>query len=156
MTEELDIQETTNARELVAFKIVDQEYCVDIMSVREIRGWSPATPIPHSPDFVRGVINLRGTVLPIIDMAQRFGAGPSEISARHVIIVMQSGDRVIGALVDAVSDILTVMDDKIQPTPDVASEAAKEFVRGVIPIESRMIRLIALDRILPEMKCEAA
>ena len=155
MTDEIDLQ-GRDGRELVAFRVADQEYCVDIMSVREIRGWTPATALPHSPDFVRGVINLRGSVLPIVDLASRLGLKPSEPSARHVIIVAQIGPQQVGLLVDAVSDILTIVDEKLQPTPDVASETAKAFVRGVMAIEDRMIRFIDLGRVLPQPRSEAA
>ncbi|RZO67909.1 MAG: chemotaxis protein CheW [Parvularculaceae bacterium] len=147
---------TGDSRELVAFRVGDQEYCVDIMSVREIRGWTPATPLPHSPEFVRGVINLRGSVLPIVDLAGRLGLPSPEPSARHVIIVAQVNDQQVGLLVDAVSDILTIVDEKMQPTPDVASEQAKAFVRGVMAIEDRMIRFIDLERVLPPLRSEAA
>ena len=143
-------------KELISFRIGAQEFCVDIMSVREIRGWTVATPLPRTPEFVRGVINLRGAVLPIIDLAARLGLGVTEAEARHVIIVAQIGEQVVGLLVDAVSDILTVTDDVIQPTPDVASETAKSFIRGLIAIDGRMISLIGLERVLPEGELEAA
>ncbi len=94
---------------------------------------------------MRGVINLRGAVLPIVDLAARLGFPAAEPTARHVIIVAQIGSQIVGLLVDAVSDILTVTDDIVQPTPDVASEMAKTFVRGVLAVEGRMISLIALD-----------
>jgi purine-binding chemotaxis protein CheW len=145
-----------NGRELIAFRIGVQEFCVDIMSIREIRGWTPATALPQSPGFVRGVINLRGAVLPIVDLAARLGFPPAEPTARHVIIVAQIGSQIVGLLVDAVSDILTVIDGSIQPTPDVASEMAKTFVRGVLAVEGRMISLIALDNLLPVQEREAA
>jgi purine-binding chemotaxis protein CheW len=148
--------ESVSGRELIAFRIGAQEFCVDIMSVREIRGWTPATALPQSPGFVRGVINLRGAVLPIVDLAARLGFPPAEPTARHVIIVAQIGSQVVGLLVDAVSDILTVMDGSVQPTPDVASEMAKTFVRGVLAVEGRMISLIALDNLLPAQEREAA
>ncbi len=148
--------ESISGRELIAFRIGVQEFCVDIMSVREIRGWTPATALPQSPGFVRGVINLRGAVLPIVDLAARLGFPPAEPTARHVIIVAQIGSQVVGLLVDAVSDILTVTDDVVQPTPDVASEMAKTFVRGVLAVEGRMISLIALDNLLPAQEREAA
>jgi purine-binding chemotaxis protein CheW len=147
---------TGEAVELVAFRIGEQEYCVDIMKVREIRGWTPATILPHSPGFVMGVINLRGTVLPIIDLAARLGMGRAEPTARHVNIVVQVNDQVVGLLVDAVSDILTVPVDDIGPTPDVASEAAKQFVKGVFAIDTRMISLIELTEVLPASLHEAA
>jgi purine-binding chemotaxis protein CheW len=142
--------------ELMAFRIGSQEFCVDIVSVREIRGWTPATALPHSQDFVRGVINLRGVVLPIVDLAARLGLARVEPTSRHVIIVAQVGKQIVGLLVDAVSEILTVTDDMIQPTPDVASEMAKTFVRGVLAINERMISLIALDEILPKTLRDAA
>jgi purine-binding chemotaxis protein CheW len=101
------------------------------------------------PSFVRGVVNLRGTVLPIVDLAARLGFPAAEPTARHVIIVAQIGAQIVGLLVDAVSDILTVTGDLIQPTPDVASDMAKSFVRGVLAVDQRMISLIALDPVLP-------
>src|SRR4051794_1684925 len=143
-------------RELISFRIGAQEFCVDIMAVREIRGWTPATALPQSPSFVRGVINLRGAVLPIVDLAARLGFEGSETSDRHVIIVAQIGEQVVGLLVDAVSDILSVTDDLIQPTPDVGADTAKAFVRGLLAIDGRMISLIGLDRVLPELDLEAA
>lgn len=150
-------QTLTNAeRELISFRIGAQEFCVDIMAVREIRGWTIATALPKSPSFVRGVINLRGAVLPIVDLAARLGFQATDESDRNVIIVAQIGEQVVGLLVDAVSDILSVTDDVIQPTPDVASETAKTFVRGLLAIEGRMITLIDLEHVLPELELEAA
>jgi purine-binding chemotaxis protein CheW len=142
--------------ELISFRIGDQEYCVDIMSVREIRGWTPATPLPQSPGYVRGVINLRGAVLPVVDLGARLGMPVTEPTARHVIIVTRIADQLVGLLVDAVCDILTVTKDVIQPTPDVACEMAKNFVRGLLAVEGRMISLISLDRVLPASELQAA
>jgi purine-binding chemotaxis protein CheW len=142
--------------ELMAFRIGAQEFCVDIVSVREIRGWTPATALPHSPAFVRGVINLRGAVLPIVDLAARLGLPAIEANSRNVVIVTQIGRQIVGLLVDAVSEILTVAEEAIQPTPDVASEMAKTFVRGVLAMQSRMISLIALDDLLPKSQRDAA
>jgi purine-binding chemotaxis protein CheW len=139
-------------RELISFRIGAQEFCVDIMAVREIRGWTAATALPQSPSFVKGVINLRGAVLPIVDLAARLGFETGETSDRNVIIVAQIGEQVVGLLVDAVSDILTVTDDVIQPT----SDTAKTFVRGLLAIDGRMISLIGLERVLPDFELEAA
>jgi purine-binding chemotaxis protein CheW len=148
--------ETAAGRELISFRIGAQEFCVDIMSVREIRGWAPATPLPRAPGYVRGVINLRGAVLPIVDLSARLGLGASDPSARHVIIVTQIGARLVGLLVDAVSDILTVTDALVQPTPDVASDMARTFVQGLLALDGRMISWIDLDRVLPAAAEEAA
>jgi purine-binding chemotaxis protein CheW len=153
-----ETKETTKgeALELVAFRIGEQEYCVDIMAVREIRGWTPATTLPHAPGFVQGVINLRGTVLPIVDLAARLGLGRAEPTARHVTIVVQVEDQVVGLLVDAVSDILTVSTEEVRPTPDVASETTRQFVKGVFALDNRMISLIELSEVLPNFQREAA
>jgi len=142
--------------EFVAFRSRGLEFCINIMSVREIRGWTPATAIPRAPGYVRGVINLRGVVLPIVDLGVRLGLPGTEPTARHVIIVAQVGDRAAGLLVDSVSDILSVEDSSIQPTPDVASNLARMFVRGVIAMDGRMISVITLDNVLPAMELEAA
>ncbi|HAD83287.1 MAG: chemotaxis protein CheW [Brevundimonas sp.] len=144
-------------RELIAFRIGEQEFCVDIMSVREIRGWTPATPLPRSPAYMKGVINLRGVVLPIIDLGARFGLATTEPTERHVIMVAHVGSRLVGLLVDAVSDIVQLSDAAIQPTPDVASDQVKSFVKGIFAVEGgRMISLIDLDHVLPESEAEAA
>jgi purine-binding chemotaxis protein CheW len=145
-----------NAHELVAFRAAGQDFCVNIMSVREIRGWTPTTILPHAPDYVRGVINLRGSVVPIVDLANRLGLGPIEPSARHVIIIAMLGDQTVGLLVEAVSDILTVPADSIQPTPEIASTEEKGFIEGVIAMDDRMIRMIELDNVLPAIVREAA
>lgn len=143
-------------RELIAFRIGEQDFCVDIRAVREIRGWTPATPLSQSPNYVRGVINLRGAVLPIVDLSCRLGLGSATPSARHVIIVARVGMRTVGVLVEAVSDILSVSEEMIQATPDIACDMVRSFVRGVIPIDGRMISLIALDGLLPEVSHEEA
>lgn len=136
-------------RELIAFRVGAQEFCVDIMTVREIRGWTPATPMPHAPTFVRGVINLRGAVLPVMDLSARLGLGAVEPSPRHVIIVARVGEQTIGLLVDAVSDILTATDETIQPPPDVGCETARAFVKGILAVEGRMISLVSIHDLLP-------
>lgn len=146
----------TTERELVVFRMGTQEFCVDIMSVREIRGWTPATPLPHSPKYIRGVINLRGAVLPIMDLASRFGLDMAEPTPRSVIIVVQVNRQLIGLLVDAVSDILTVSDAQMQPTPDIASEVAKSFVRGVHAFDGRMIGIVTLDSVVASEEKAAA
>lgn len=149
-------KDLTANSELIAFRLGGQEFCVDIMSVRDIRGWTQTTPLPHSPDYVKGVINLRGSVLPVIDLAARLGFTATEPTARHVIIVTQVNNQSVGLLVEAVSDILTINANTIQPTPDVASELARLFMRGVLAIEGRMISLISLDCVLPQSQESAS
>lgn len=144
------------SRELIAFRIGEQEFCVNIMSVREIRGWTAATPLPHAPPYVMGVINLRGAVLPIVDLAARLGMDEAEPNARHVIIVTQVKSRIVGLLVEAVSDILTITDDSVQPVPEVSSDLEKQYARGILAIDKRMICMLDLNALFPDQESEAA
>jgi purine-binding chemotaxis protein CheW len=143
-------------RELISFRVSEQEYGVNITDVREIRGWTPATPLPRTPNYVRGVINLRGSVLPILDMGARMGFGLSEPSQRHVIIVVWIRGQHVGLLVDAVCDILQVDSDALHATPDLVGDEAHEFVEGIISIDERMIGLIQLDALMPPEEQQAA
>jgi purine-binding chemotaxis protein CheW len=147
-------------RELLSFRVSAQEFCVDIMAVREIRGWTPATPLPHAPGYVRGVVNLRGAVLPIIDLAERIGLGRAEPTPQHVIIVVQVGThlgtQLVGLLVSAVCDILTVTEEMIQSTPEVAAPQTKAFVQGLLTVESRMLGMLRIDHLISEPVAEAA
>ena len=143
--------DVNHAIEFIAFRLGAQEFCVDIMSVREIRGWTPATSLPHAPPYVRGVINLRGAVLPIVDLAERLGFACAEAQTRQVIIVVQIARQLVGLLVDAVSDILTLPAESIQPTPSVAADTVGAFIQGILALDGRLIGLIKLDSVLPEM-----
>ena len=142
--------------ELIAFNIGAQEFCIATASVREIRGWTPVTKVPHAPAFVLGVVNLRGVVLPIIDLAVRLGFPATQPTARHAIIVAELNNQVAGLLVDGVSDIFTANDDQIQPTPDVGVETARLFLNGVIAIEGRLINIIDIASLLPSRQTAAA
>ncbi|MCI3131717.1 chemotaxis protein CheW [Phenylobacterium aquaticum] len=153
---EIVSQSTAARHELIAFRVGDQEFCVDIMQVREIRGWTQATPLPRAPNYIKGVINLRGAVLPVVDLGARLGLAVTEVTARHVIMVVNQGSRTLGLLVEAVSDIINMTEDMIQPTPDVACDTVKTFVKGLFSIDGRMISLISLERVLPEVEAEAA
>ena len=140
-------QSGSNHTEYLSFRIDDSEYSVEIMSVREIRGWTRTTSLPHAPHFVRGVINLRGTVLPVVDLALRLGLEASEPEDRNVIIVVDVGSRVMGLRVDAVSDILSFSDDQLQPPPEMTSKS--HFVRALTILDDRMVRLLDLETVLP-------
>ncbi len=143
--------DTTNAEhtEYLSFRIGESEYSVDIMSVREIRGWTKTTSLPHAPRFVRGVINLRGTVLPVVDLAMRLGLDETEPEDRNVIIVVDANERVMGLRVDAVSDILSVTDDQLQTPPDIATATTAPFVKALTIFDDRMVRLLDLEVVLP-------
>ena len=142
--------------ELLTFKLGQQEYAVDIMSVREIRGWTKTTPMPHAPDFMRGVINLRGTVLPVMDLASRLGLPPIETTARNVIIVVKCEKGLSGLLVDAVSDIIEVPDDDMQAPPDLGSETDGSTISALSLVEDRMIRILDLENVMIKAESFAA
>ncbi len=142
--------------ELIAFTLGDQEFCIEVVSVREIRSWTPATVLPHSPGHVRGVINLRGVVLPVMDLAIRLGLAPTEPSQGSVIIVTQIKNQIVGLLVDLVSDIFTVSVDDIHPAPDVSKAMDRDQFRGMIPKDDRMICFLQLDALFGTIESEAA
>jgi purine-binding chemotaxis protein CheW len=136
-------------RELLSFRLGGQDFCIDVMAVREIRGWTPACPLPNAPAYLAGVVNLRGVVLPIVDLAIKLGLPPAEPTKQHVIIVVQVGANVMGLLVDGVNDILMVTPDMIQPTPPVASDMGESYVIGLITIDAKMVSLLQLEQVLP-------
>jgi purine-binding chemotaxis protein CheW len=146
----------SSAIELLSFHVGESEYSVEIMSVREIRGWARATSLPHSPAFVRGVINLRGAVLPVIDLALRLGLTSEEPTDRNVIIVVDTGERSVGLRVDSVSDILSIPTDHLQPPPDMTADKDHHFVQALTILEGRMIRVLDLEQVLPEASEAAA
>lgn len=154
---DLPTDEDPTIREYVAFRLAGQDFCIDIAAVREIRGWSTTTPMPRTPDYISGLINLRGTVIPIVDLSLRFGFNRTEATERHVIIVVQIEGQAFGLLVDGVSDILTVSSEALQPTPEVGSDTSRSFVANVIAGEDgMMIRLIDLRQVAPTLNGAAA
>jgi purine-binding chemotaxis protein CheW len=135
--------------ELIIVEIAGQRFAIDIMSVREIRGWSASTRLPQSPSHVLGMINLRGQVLPVVDFSSRLGMGQSEPNTASVVIVTEIGDRLVGLMVDAVCDILTLGEGMLQPAPDVGAPRVREFVRGVITTNDGIVTLLSLDSVIP-------
>jgi purine-binding chemotaxis protein CheW len=140
--------ESVQTRQLVCFTIGDEIYGIEIRTVREIRAWSATTSLPNAPDFVRGVTNLRGTVVPILDLRARFGRGQTEPTKAHVVIVIAIESRVVGILVDTVSDILTVAETEIRPVPEIGGAEAQEYLDGLVTQGDQMIALVAADRIV--------
>ena len=143
------LEDTTKSEvEFVTFSAGEQSFSIEITQVREIRRWSPVTALPHAPQEVLGVMNLRGSVIPIYDLAARFGLGQTPENPRNVIVVAMHGGQTVGLLVEAVSEILSVSRDQIQETPDIRSEMARQSITGVIPIENGMTRVIDLGAVL--------
>lgn len=137
--------------ELLTFRCGGRAFAVDIMAVREIRSWSAPTPLPHAPPFMLGMVNLRGSVLPVMDLAQRLGEARTEDNPRNVIIVIQKGGRVHGLLVQAVSDIVHPMPDQLQDVPKVTSEEEAGMAEKLFVVDDKMVQVLSMDRILPAL-----
>lgn len=136
-------------KNLVTFQVDGGTYGVDITDVREIRAWSGATPLPHTADFIRGVMNLRGAVIPIVDLRARFGHGPTQVSENHVTVVVDIASRWVGLLVDAVSDIVDISQAEIQPSGDFCAQHAHgDVLSGVATMREAMIALIDTAHVL--------
>jgi len=132
--------------EIIAFRLHDQEFCVKTTTIREIRGWAPSTPIPHSPRDVIGVMNLRGTVIPIIDLAYKLGMDSTVANERSAIVVAEVHNMIIGLLVDRVSDILTIKGTDVQPAPEVTTSFDRSYTEGIITHQNGMICFLNLAR----------
>lgn len=134
-------------QEFVTFAIGDDRYGVDIMSVREIKGWSGVSPLAGQPDFVRGVLNLRGVMVPIVDLRCRFGQGMTDATATHIVIIVSIADQLVGLLADQVLDIVPYEASKIQPVPQVTRDSDVNLFGGLLTDEHGMITLIDLSQI---------
>lgn len=135
--------------ELIVVRVGGQQFAIDVMSVREIRGWTTSTPLPHAPPHVLGMINLRGVILPVVDLAARLGLGASTPDASSVVVVAMIRDTQVGLMVDAVCDILNVTENMLQPAPDVGDGAVRDFVRGIMTTEGEIVSLLSLEHVLP-------
>jgi purine-binding chemotaxis protein CheW len=155
--EEINAQAAADAlHQFISFAIGDDQYGVDIMAVREIKGWSQINPLPGQPDYMRGVLNLRGAMVPIVDLRCRFGQGMTEATPLHVVIVTQIGDRPIGLLADQVLDIVDVEPARIQAVPRIAEATQADFLSGLVNIDSGMVALIDLPRLLTVAMADGA
>lgn len=146
---EIQAADTGDRLELISFEIGGQEYCIDVRSVREIRGWTPTTPMPRTPDYILGVINLRGAVMPVLDLRCRLGLGRTEPSSRHVIVVIQHGSRLAGILVDAVQETFQLAASLLQAPPAMGSDPNEQFIDAIIPLEGRMLSRLVVGSLLP-------
>ena len=147
------------SRQFLTFTIGAEEYGVDIMTVREIKGWTETTRLPNTPEFMRGVMNLRGLIIPIFDLRTRFHLGQTDATPKHVVIILALGERNIGILVDAVSDILDASADAIKPAPtqdNEKSEKEMQCVSGLISHQDRMVVLLDVEKLFDVRQLETA
>jgi purine-binding chemotaxis protein CheW len=134
--------------QFISFAIGEDQYGVDIMAVREIKGWSEVSNLPKQPEYVRGVLNLRGVIVPIIDLRRRFGQGQTEATPSHIVIIVQIGSRLVGLLADRVLDIVSLDAGKIQPVPRISNSSRIDFLSGLVTVEGALIALIDLQNLL--------
>jgi purine-binding chemotaxis protein CheW len=142
--------------DFISFAIGDDQYGVNIMAVREIKEWSNATPLPEQPDYMRGVLNLRGVIVPILDLRCRFGQGLTAATPMHIVLIVQIAGRQIGLLADRVLDIVSFEKSQIQPVPKVVESERVDFLSGLAVTGGEMLALIDLDHVLPALPADQA
>jgi purine-binding chemotaxis protein CheW len=138
--------QTTN--EVLTFRLGAEEYGIDILKVQEIRGWERPTSIANTPAFIKGVIDLRGAIVPIVDLRQKFGLGQATYDASTVVIILNVAKRVIGIVVDAVSDVLSLAAAQMRPAPQLGASLDTGFITGLGAVGERMLILADIDRLL--------
>jgi len=135
-------------REFLTFTLGREEYAVDILKVQEIRGYDPVTPIANTPPFIKGVINLRGAIVPIVDLRLKFQLGNAEYHERTVVIVLNLSGRIVGAVVDGVSDVVTLSPEQIKPAPEFSHTLDTQYLMGLGTIDNRMLILIDIEKLM--------
>jgi purine-binding chemotaxis protein CheW len=136
------------AQQFLTFTVGHEEYGVNIMTVREIKGWTETTRLPNTPEYMRGVVNLRGLIIPIFDLRARFTGKLTDANSKHVIIVLTAGTRTVSILADTVSDILTVNSNEIKPAPEVETTVDQRYVTGLIAVGERMVVVLDIEKLL--------
>lgn len=134
--------------EVVTFKLGEEEYGIDIQKVQELRGYDAVTRIANAPDYIKGVVNLRGIIVPIIDMRIKFKLGDPTYDQFTVVIVLNIGGRVVGMVVDSVSDVITLSAEQIKPAPEMGSVLDADYLIGLGTLEERMLILVDIDRLM--------
>jgi len=143
-------------RQFITFEVENQLFAIDIMAIREIRAWTPTTRLPHVPPHVAGVVNLRGTVLPVFDLAARLGWRQSEPTSRHVIVVTEVHGQHRGLIVDSVSDIVTFPQEALQPPPVTSGDCVVTYLQGLVAIDDRMAMVLDLVRLTEDQSLAEA
>lgn len=136
------------SREYLVFSLGSEEYAIDILKAQEIRGYENVTRIANTPDFIKGVTNLRGVIVPIVDLRIKFSVGVAEYTPFTVVIILNIGGRVVGMVVDAVSDVIALKPEQIRPAPDFASSVDTAYIMGLGAIGERMLIVVDIERLM--------
>ncbi|GAB2837963.1 chemotaxis protein CheW [Pseudoduganella ginsengisoli] len=152
-TDAIAMTSSASAAEYLAFTLGKEEYGIDIQKVSEIRSYETPTRIASAPEFVKGVINLRGLIVPIVDMRIKFGLGEPVYNAFTVVIILHVGGRTVGMVVDSVSDVTMLAPEQIKPAPDISSAVTTEYITGLGTVDERMLILVDIDGLMhsPDM-----
>ncbi|MCK4841033.1 MAG: chemotaxis protein CheW [Methylococcales bacterium] len=158
-TEQAEEKKLENLVQFLSFTLGNEEYGVDILSVQEIRSWEPVSRIPNVPSYEKGVVNLRGAIVPIVDLRDRFGLSHLPYTPLTVVVVLQSVategvGKVMGVVVDSVSDVVDVDKKTIQSAPDFGTKVSTEFINGLASVNERMVMLLDVDKLLKLEKLE--
>jgi purine-binding chemotaxis protein CheW len=146
----------TDGGQYLTFRLGNEEYGVEILKVQEIKGYSAVTPIPNMPDYLKGVMNLRGTIVPIVDLRAKFAMAQTDHNQFTVIIVVTVGTKVMGLLVDAVSDVLNIPKHDVQPTPDFGGQVDARYINGMAKTGDKLVVLLDIDRVMGGVDIAAA
>ena len=134
--------------EFLAFTLGQEEYGIDILRVQEIRGYEPVTRIANAPEFIKGVVNLRGTIIPVVDMRIKFELGSPTYDQFTVVIILNIAGRVVGMVVDSVSDVTTLVPEQVKPAPDIKTAFDTDYLIGLGTIDERMLILVDIDKLM--------
>ena len=153
MMEKLDELTSSGAREYLTFRLDEEEYGIDILKVQEIRGYEPPTRVADAPPFIKGVVNLRGTIVPIVDMRLKFQCAKAEYNSFTVVIILNLRNRIVGIVVDSVSDVMELPSESLKTAPDIDSVIDSAAVLGLGSLGDRMLILLDIERLMssPDM-----
>jgi len=145
---------STVSSEFLSFTLGEEEYAIDILKVQEIRGYDAVTVIANTPDFIKGVINLRGTIVPIVDMRIKFHLGTVEYTQLTVVIILNLGHRVVGIVVDSVSDVLALSPEQIRPAPELSAALDTRYLTGLGTVDERMLIMVDIEKLMSRSEME--
>lgn len=144
----MDATGDSDGNEFLAFTLGREEYGIDILRVQEIRGYEPVTRIANAPDFIKGVVNLRGIIVPVVDMRIKFELGTPTYDQFTVVIILNIGGRIVGMVVDSVSDVTTLTPQQIKPAPEIGTTFDTDYLIGLGTLDERMLILVDIDKLM--------
>jgi purine-binding chemotaxis protein CheW len=146
--EQLEGNNAAGKQQFLSFQLGAEEYGIDILRVQEIRAYEKATRLPNTPEFIKGVINLRGVIVPVVDLRMKFGLATAEYNEVTVVVVLNVAERTIGVVVDRVSDVLSLSENDIRPAPEFTASVDNAFVRGLATLDQRMLIIADIERLM--------